>query len=134
MTHHRTHAYGHRYPYPVARGADWSVSEERGRGVPRVIYGAECLTCDARSPVVEDDAQPVTVWVIEHTRETPDHGRFLIRGEKHWRVDCPTAPTPPAPEPRRGPVAAFVDRAFGPTFVGLMCVLTVATGLLMASA
>ncbi|WP_062208245.1 hypothetical protein [Streptomyces sp. NBRC 109706] len=141
MTHHRTHAYGHRYPYPIVRGADWVVSEERGPGVPQVIYGAECLSCDARSPLVDDDAQPVTVWVIEHTRDTADHGRFLIRSEKHWRVDCPTEPPagPPAgpsaaPEPPRRPVADFVDRAFGPTFVGLMCLLTAATGLLMAHA
>ncbi|UED85697.1 hypothetical protein [Streptomyces profundus] len=120
---------------PLIRSADWVLSEERGAGAPQAIYGAECMTCGDRSTLADNDAQPVAVWCIFHTQQDPDHDLFLVRAEKHWRVhprddegDDENADGTPAPHP----IAAFFDKAFGPSFVGLMCLLTALTGYLLA--
>ena len=108
----------------IVRSADRVLVEERGPGVPAGIYGAECMRCEARSPLFDDDPLPVSVWAIQHAQDRPDHTLFLARTERHWRVVPRPDPTPP-PQPvdRIGEVA-------GPAFVGLMCLLTALAGLL----
>ncbi|RMI42863.1 DUF7848 domain-containing protein [Streptomyces triticirhizae] len=109
----------------IVRGADWVLVAERGPGVPDGIYGAECMSCEARSPLFDDDELPVAVWSIQHTAEYPEHTLFLARTERHWRV----VPRPHETGPEQPPDAGGV---LGPAFVGLMCLLTALSGLLPA--
>ncbi len=121
---------------PIIRSADWVLSEERGAGAPRAIYGAECMTCGDRSTLADDDAQPVAVWCIFHTQQDPHHDLFLVRAEKHWRVHPreheDETEDGEGGRPASHPIVAFFDRAFGPSFVGLMCLLTALSGYLLA--
>ncbi|UED84088.1 hypothetical protein [Streptomyces profundus] len=117
---------------PIIKGADWVLTDEHGPGAPDGIYAVECMACTARSPLFDNDAHPVAVWAINHTQENPDHGLFLARAEKHWRVVRRRhEDESPGPAPQK-PVVAFLDRAFGPAFVGLMCLCTALTGYLIA--
>ncbi|WP_062214219.1 hypothetical protein [Streptomyces sp. NBRC 109706] len=117
----------------VVKGADWILSEVRDRGAPPAVQGAECMTCEARSPLVDDvDPQRMAVWAIGHTQQRPEHTMFLLRTEKHWRVQhlvqdfAANEPEEPmTPDEQTG-------GWFGPVFVGLMCLLTAAAGLLPA--
>ncbi|UED86327.1 hypothetical protein [Streptomyces profundus] len=119
-------------PVSIVRGADRVLCEERGVGAPEAIYGAECFHCGQLSPLFDDDALPVAVWCLQHSQQEPTHTRYLARTERHWRVE-------PRPEEREGggdgrasPVGAFLERTAGPAFVGVMCLLTAAAGLLPA--
>ena len=106
----------------IVRGADRVLIQERGPGVPEGIYAAECMSCEAKSPLFDDDPLPIAVWAIQHSQNQPDHALFLARTERHWRVIArPDPPQPPAPG--NGGLA-------GPAFVGLMCLLTALAGLL----
>ncbi|RMI46001.1 DUF7848 domain-containing protein [Streptomyces triticirhizae] len=109
----------------IVRGADWVLVKERGPGVPEGIYGAECMSCEARSPLFDDDELPVAVWSIQHTAEYPEHTLFLARTERHWRV----VPRPHETGPEQPPESGGV---LGPAFVGLMCLLTALAGFLPA--
>ncbi|KAB8159514.1 hypothetical protein FH609_028415 [Streptomyces sp. 3MP-14] len=109
----------------IVRGAEWVLVKERGPGVPEGIYGAECMSCEARSPLFDDDELPVAVWSLQHTAEFPEHTLFLARTERHWRV----VPRPHDPAPAQRPDTGGV---LGPAFVGLMCLLTALSGLLPA--
>ncbi|KAB8165754.1 hypothetical protein FH609_015180 [Streptomyces sp. 3MP-14] len=110
----------------IVKGADWVLCEERGPGVPEGIYGVACMTCEARSPLFDDDQLPVAVWAIQHVQQEPAHRQFIATTERHWRVHPRSGPTPPAPD-------SFLQRAAGPAFVGLMCLLTALAGLLPAA-
>ncbi|MDT0265800.1 hypothetical protein RM844_05795 [Streptomyces sp. DSM 44915] len=115
--------------HSIVLGADWVLCEERAAGAPEAIHDAECLACGQRSPLFDNDALPVAVWALQHTQQAPDHDRFLFRTEQHWRA----VRRPDAGEGgggRASPVGAFLDRAAGPAFVGLMCLLTALSGLL----
>ncbi|MDT0269051.1 hypothetical protein RM844_22450 [Streptomyces sp. DSM 44915] len=115
----------------IVRGADWVLCEERGAGAPEAIFGAECASCGEQSPLFDDDSLPVAVWSLHHTAGNPEHARFLFRTEKHWRVvRRPEAGEAGGGGGRASPVAGFLDRAAGPAFVGLMCLLTALSGLL----
>ena len=107
----------------IVKGADWVVVEEKGPGVPKGIHGVECMTCEEKSPLVDDDSLPVAAWAIHHTRDHPEHQLFLAHTERHWRVVA--RPDPPSPPPENG-TGGFA----GPAFVGLMCLLTALAGLL----
>ncbi|KAB8166375.1 hypothetical protein FH609_023765 [Streptomyces sp. 3MP-14] len=109
----------------IIRAADWVLCEERGPGVPEGIHGAECMTCDARSPLFDNDPTPIAVWCVQHTQEHPDHTLYLARTEKHWRVV-------PRPDETPAPADDRTARVLGPAFVGLMCLLTALSGLLPA--
>ncbi|KAB8169942.1 hypothetical protein FH609_006690 [Streptomyces sp. 3MP-14] len=109
----------------IIRGADWVLCEERGEGVPDGIYGVACMSCEAASPLFDDEQTPCGVWALHHTQERPDHTLFLARTERHWRVV--RRPEPEDPAAARPTV---LDRALGPAFVGLMCLLTAASGYL----
>ncbi|WKX72115.1 hypothetical protein [Streptomyces sp. XD-27] len=74
----------------IIKGAEWMMSPETAEGAPQGIYGAQCLACAEESGLVDDDSRPVGVWAIAHTRDHPTHQQFLVRTERHWRVD----PTP----------------------------------------
>ncbi|TNM25792.1 hypothetical protein [Streptomyces sedi] len=82
------------------------------------------MTCAEESPLFDDDTLPVAVWGVQHAQQT-SHTRFLFRTEKHWvvvrREDRESEP--------EGPPAAGGSFA-GPAFVGLMCLLTAASGFL----
>ncbi|MDT0266897.1 hypothetical protein RM844_11400 [Streptomyces sp. DSM 44915] len=120
-------------PVSIVRGADWVVCAERGVGVPEGIFGAVCQSCGVESPLFDDDSLPVAVWVLHHTAGEPEHTRFLFREEKHWRVvRRPEVGEGGGGGGRASPVAGFLDRAAGPAFVGLMCLLTALSGLLPA--
>ncbi|SOD64872.1 hypothetical protein SAMN06297387_119124 [Streptomyces zhaozhouensis] len=108
----------------VVRGADRVLIQERGPGVPEGIHGAECMSCEAVSPLFDDDSLPVAVWALQHSQDQPDHTLFLARTERHWRV----VPRPDDPPPPSSPGPGFA----GPAFVGLMCLLTALSGLLPA--
>ncbi|WP_062211453.1 hypothetical protein [Streptomyces sp. NBRC 109706] len=112
--------------HEIVKGADWVLVEERGPGVPEGIHGAECMTCDARSPLFDNDSLPVAVWSIHHSQDHPGHTLFLARTERHWRVIA-REDLPPAPPPGDGGGGVV-----GPVFVGLMCLLTALSGLLPA--
>ncbi|MFD6691131.1 hypothetical protein ACFWEV_35365 [Streptomyces bacillaris] len=118
----------------VVKGADWILSEVRDRGAPPAIQGAECMTCEARSPLVDDvDPQRMAVWAIGHTQQQPRHTMFLLRTEKHWRVqhlvqDFAAAADEVTAEESDEQTGGW----FGPVFVGLMCLLTAGAGLLPA--
>ncbi|UED83269.1 hypothetical protein [Streptomyces profundus] len=113
----------------VVKGADWILSEVRERGAPPAIQAAECMSCDARSPLVDDaDPQRMAVWAIGHSQQEPEHTMFLLRTEKHWRVQHLVQGVEDV-EPVEGEQAVGW---FGPVFVGLMCLLTAAAGLLPA--
>ncbi|WP_062203937.1 hypothetical protein [Streptomyces sp. NBRC 109706] len=116
---------------PIIKGADWVLTDDHGPGAPSGIYGVECMVCEARSPLFDDDAKPVAVWCLHHTAQHPDHDLFLARAEKHWQVVRRRHEDENPPPPQR-PVLAFLDRAFGPAFVGLMCLGTALTGYLIA--
>ncbi|WP_062205332.1 hypothetical protein [Streptomyces sp. NBRC 109706] len=113
---------------------NWLLAPVREQGAPEGIFGGECVTCGELSPLVDDDPQPVAIWAIRHTQREPSHGLFLFRAEKHWRVERCADGIEGDAEARSGrhPVAEFFDRAFGPAFVGLMCLLTAFAGYLMA--
>ncbi|MDT0270678.1 hypothetical protein RM844_30840 [Streptomyces sp. DSM 44915] len=118
----------------IVKGADWVLCEERGVGAPEAIYGVECLGCGAASPLFDNDPLPVAVWALQHTQQLPEHTRFLSRIERHWRVvRRPDADPEAEGQAAAGPVAAFLDQAAGPAFVGLMCLLTALSGLLPAT-
>ncbi|WP_062204424.1 hypothetical protein [Streptomyces sp. NBRC 109706] len=119
-------------PVSIVRGADWVLCEERGAGAPAAIYGAECFSCGQRSPLFDDDALPVAVWCLQHSQQEPRHTRYLSRTEKHWRVERRPEEAEGGGDGRASPVGAFLDRAVGPAFVGVMCLLTAASGLLPA--
>ncbi|GAA3886795.1 hypothetical protein [Streptomyces sedi] len=107
----------------IVRGADRVLVQARGPGVPEGIHGVACMTCEATSPLFDDDPLPTAVWAIQHSQDHPEHTFFLARTERHWRVLPRT--DPPAPPPARG------SGGFGgPAFVGLMCLLTALAGLL----
>ncbi|GAA3853773.1 hypothetical protein [Streptomyces sedi] len=108
----------------IVRGADRVLIQERGPGVPEGIYGAECMSCEAVSPLFDDDSLPVAVWALQHSQDRPDHTLFLARTECHWRV----VPRPDDPPPAASSGSDFL----GPAFVGLMCLLTALSGLLPA--
>ncbi|SOD64028.1 hypothetical protein SAMN06297387_1147 [Streptomyces zhaozhouensis] len=110
----------------IVLAADWVLTEERGTGAPEAIYGVDCMTCEARSPLFDDDHLPVAVWAIQHTQQEPTHTLFLSRVEKHWRVLRRPEPEPATGNDRRS------ERIWGPVFVGLMCLLTAAAGFLPA--
>ncbi|UED86568.1 hypothetical protein [Streptomyces profundus] len=111
---------------------NWLLAPVRAEGAPKGIFGGECVTCGEQSPLVDDDPQPVAIWAIRHTQREPSHGLFLFRAEKHWRVErCAAANAAADAAGGRHPVAEFFDRAFGPAFVGLMCLLTAFAGYLI---
>ncbi|UED85601.1 hypothetical protein [Streptomyces profundus] len=99
-------------------------------GAPEAIYGAECFSCGQLSPLFDDDALPVAVWALQHAQQEPTHTRYLARTERHWRVE--RRPEENGVRGRASPVGAFLDRTAGPAFVGAMCLLTAAAGLLPA--
>lgn len=87
-------------PEVILKGAEWVLSAERAEGAPDAIYGAECMTCEAESGLVDDDPKPVEVWALEHTRQHGlAHSQFLVTTQKHWRVD----PLRRGPESEPGP-------------------------------
>ncbi|WP_062218031.1 hypothetical protein [Streptomyces sp. NBRC 109706] len=116
----------------IIRSADWVLTDEHGAGAPEGIFGVECMTCEARSPLFDNDQQPVAVWAIHHVQEQPEHDLFLARAEKHWRAVRRRHEDEDPPHAPAGTAAGFLDRAFGPTFVGLMCLITALSGYLMA--
>ncbi|RMI46708.1 DUF7848 domain-containing protein [Streptomyces triticirhizae] len=109
----------------IVRGSDRVLVEERGPGVPEGIFGVDCMTCEATSPLFDDDPLPVAVWAIQHSQDQPEHTLFLARTERHWRV-VPRPDPPAEPSTHRG------GSVLGPAFVGLMCLLTALSGLLPA--
>ena len=115
----------------VVRGADWLLQEERGQGAPRAIHGAECQSCDAVSPLFDDDSLPAAV---DYRRDLaalgqaqappggwpahlPEGSSVGFEGYLNARLMLAVLRAMPDPDDRRGLDAAA--RAASPADIGL---------------
>jgi hypothetical protein len=126
----------------ILKGAEWVLSSERPARAPDALYVAQCLVCRAESDAADNDPRPAGVWAIEHTRRTgPDHCRFRVATERHWRVDpVPPAvghPPPPAPRAHARPHERRLHRAVtlaGPLILMVLAVAFIGCGYLLGAA
>jgi hypothetical protein len=95
----------------ILKGAYLALSAERAEGAPEAMYGVECLMCEAKSGLVDNDPKPVEVWALEHARTNGlSHGQFLVTTQRHWRVDPLHSVTGAVPQPG-GDMSAVVAPA-----------------------